>query len=96
MIQSPVCAGIEKSSLATESLLGRAYGFRTHAAELVARGPLQWEELRTPDRPTGMRQVLGAKSAGGNSGSLGGWQSAGVRGGLEEELGVANGLHGRG
>lgn len=30
------------------------------------------------------------------AGSPGGMESAGVRGGLEEELGVANGLHGRG
>ena len=62
----------------------------------MAGGPLQWEEPRTPEGPTGMRQVLEAKSIGGNSGSPGGWQSAGVRGGLEEELGIANGLHGRG
>ena len=55
-------------------------------------GPLQWEEPRTHGDEAGVWGKLSRRQPR----EPGRMESAGVRGGLEEELGVANGLHGRG
>ena len=95
MIQSPICAGVWEPSLAAESLLGRAYASRTHAAELVGGGPLGGRS-RGPLVDPGDEARAWGKLSKRQPGEPWGMAECWARGGLEEELGAANGLRGGG